>query len=145
MYTRTTYSAARRFRKSVKIIIIISQLSFRDRTVRALYADEGNYCCKILLYIRHVDTKVWRGSFRLGGVGVGLKIYYTVVGSEKSERTFHIVGMKMMTAATTTTTTTLIISYYYYYYYYYYYHHRRRSMSIIVPTSIVHPLQGNTL
>lgn len=30
------------------------------------------------MYIRHVDTKVWRGSFRLGGVGVGLKnIYFT--------------------------------------------------------------------
>jgi len=89
-------------------------------------------------YIQHVDTKVWRGSFRLGGVGVGLKIY-TVVDSEKSERTFHIVGMKMMTV----TMTTLIISYYYYYYYYHHHHHHHRCrMSIIVPTSIVHPLQG---
>lgn len=84
-------------------------------------------------YIQHVDTKVWRELFRLGGVGVGLKIY-TVVDSEKSKRTFYIVGMKMMTV----TMTTLIISYYDYYYYY---HHRCR-MSIIVPTSIVHPLQG---
>jgi len=125
--------------RTEKVSIAIS----RSDGAPAVYADGGNYCCKILLYIRHVDTKVWRGSFRLGGVGVGRSWkykFYTVVGSEKSKRTFHIVGMM-----TVTVTTTLIISYYYSYYYYNYYRRRRRRTSIIVPTSIVHPLRVTAL